>query len=110
MRSRSEATRIATMISRRSSAMGWRLAMVRIAFSSMASSSASILSSVAMMRSAASISRLDERVDRLAQLVLGEAAHLGEHGLERRQFLVVGFLTDMFGHAMVLLAVSRSGR
>jgi hypothetical protein len=27
-------TRIATMISRRSRAMGWRLAMVRIAFSS----------------------------------------------------------------------------
>src|SRR5918995_2604730 len=54
MRSRSEAILIDTMISRRSSATGWRLAMVSMALSSISSSSASILSSAWMMSSAAS--------------------------------------------------------
>jgi hypothetical protein len=50
--------RIATMISRRSRAIGWRLAMVRIARSSSSSSSASIFSSLVMTTSASLVSRL----------------------------------------------------
>ena len=109
MRSRSEATRIATMISRRSRAIGWRLAIVRIAFSSIWRSRTSIFSSFWMTRSANARVARDQRVDGIGQLLLGEAAHLGQHGLEAVEILVIG-LDDMVGHVSLLDGLSRSGR
>src|SRR5262245_38274468 len=58
MRSRSLANRKAATISRRSIAMGWRRAMVRIAFSSMSRCNWSVVRSAVMTRCARSVSRL----------------------------------------------------
>ena len=57
MRSRSLATRSAATISRRSTAIGCRRAMVRIAFSSISRCSASIVGSDATTRMASAASR-----------------------------------------------------
>ena len=59
MRSRSLATRSALTISRRSTAIGWRRAMVSTAFSSISRCSASMLASFATTRLARSASRLE---------------------------------------------------
>src|SRR6266849_1619956 len=58
IRSRSLDTRRAPTTSRKSTAIGWRRAMIRMPFSSISRCSASILVSIAMTRSACAVSRL----------------------------------------------------
>ena len=107
MRSRSLATRSAPTISRRSTAIGWRRAMVRMAFSSISRCSASICASAAitLLRELGVAAR--QRIDGVGDLLLGEAAHLGDHAGELLQIDVEG-LGDMFGHDF-FLAVRRFG-
>ena len=71
--------RIATMISRRSRAIGWRLAMVRIAFSSICAFERVDLLVVCDHPVGQLGVALGQRVDGIGQLLLGEAAHLGQH-------------------------------
>ena len=100
MRSRSEATRIATMISRRSRAMGWRLAMVRIAFSSIWCSSTSTLLVVLDHPVGERRVAARQRIDGVVELLLDEAAHLRQHRLQLRQIFVIG-LDDVIGHVFL---------
>ena len=58
------------------------------------------------------MSRVDQRVDGIGDLLFGEAAHLGDHAVELLQ-IGVESLGGMFGHMVVVLGaprVSRSGR
>ncbi len=99
IRSRSLDTRIAATISRRSTAIGWRRAMVRIAFSSI---SRCRLSMARSERDHALRQRgvaLGERVDRVGDLLLGEAAHLGDHAGELLQ-IGVESLGGVVGHCL----------
>ncbi len=106
-RSRSPATRIAPMISRRSTAIGWRRAMVRIACSSISRCSASRRGSVATTCWASVDVGLAQRVHRVDHHFLGDAAHFGDAPLERVEFLVVGF-DGVIDHGACSL--SRTGR
>ena len=103
---------IAAMISRRSWAIGWRRAIIRMALSSIcALQLVDALRSLAMTRWARPLSRLDERGDRVGDLLLGEAAHLGDLVGEIAQLVVEG-ADGVFGHRSHPgpRAVSRSGR
>ena len=71
--------------------------MVRIAFSSISRCSASIGRSTAITRWASVGVALGERVDRIGDLLLGKAAHLGDHAGELLQVDVEG-LDGVFGH------------
>ena len=109
MRSRSFDTRNAPTISRRSTAIGWRRAMVRIARSSISRCSASIVGSsrhdALRQRGVA----LGERIDRLGDLLFGEPAHLGDHAGEILQVAVEG-LRGVFDHAMVTCPARQPNR
>ena len=116
MRSRSLATRSAPTISRRSTAIGWRRAMVRIAFSSISRCSASIVASAAItLAGELDVAARPARATASAISLLGKAAHLGDHAGQLLQVGVEG-LGDMFGHCdpcslpRVDAAISRSGR
>ena len=66
----------------------------------------------AITRCAQDRCRARQRIDRVGDLLFGEAAHLGDHAVELLQIGVEG-LGDMFGHCCCVLAsqpVSRSGR
>ena len=100
-RSRSPETRIAATISRRSTAIGWRRAMVRIALSSI-SRCRSVEPRVAGDDRAGEVDvESRQRVHRVGQHLLGDAAHFGDLAAERFEFLVVG-LDDVVGHDGVL--------
>ena len=82
------AMRSAPMMWRRSSAIGWRRAIIEMACSSISRSSASIaLVRCTTVARRASGSRLLQRVERLAEQLLGEAAHLGDLLVEQRPAL-----------------------
>ena len=79
-RSKSPATRIAPTISLRSTAIGWRRAIVRIACSSMSRCSASSRGSVGDDL-LASAYRAGQSVHRVHHHFLGDAAHFGDAAL-----------------------------
>ena len=89
--------------------MGWRLAMVRIAFSSIwlfqHVDPFVILDHPVGQRGVAP----RQRIDGIGELLLGQAAHLRQHLLRCRQVVVVG-LDDVVGHDVLRDGLSRSGR
>ena len=101
MRSRSLATRSAPTISRRSTAIGWRRAMVSTALSSISCCSASIAAVGRDHALGALDIALGQRVDGIRDLLLGEAAHLRDHAAELLQVDVEG-LGGVFGHGISL--------
>ena len=80
----------APTISRRSTAIGWRRAMVRIAFSSISRCIASIVASVAITCCGELGVAVGQRVHGVGDLLLGEAAHLGDLAGELLQIGVEG--------------------
>ena len=113
IRSRSLAMRIAATISRRSTAIGWRRAMIRTACSSISRCSASIVACRRRSRAAArSTSRLIKRVDARRDLLSASPPISAILPRELLQLVVEG-LDGMLGHGHVSVArpaVSRSGR
>ena len=107
--------RSALTISRRSTAIGWRRAMV----------STALLLDLALQRVDRGVGRdhalgalgvaLGERIDRIGDLLLGQAAHLGDHAGEILK-IDVESLGGVFVHHCIVLAarcrarLSRSGR
>jgi hypothetical protein len=51
----------------------------------------------------------DDRIDGVGELLLGEPAHLGQHGFQGGEIFVVG-LDNMIGHSLLLGRFSRNGR
>ena len=88
--------RSALTISRRSTAIGWRRAMVSTALSSISCCKASMAASTPITRRARSASRLASASTEFGDLLLGEAAHLGDHAGEVLQVDVEG-LGGVFG-------------
>ena len=80
----------AAMMWRRSSAIGWRRAMIMIACSSISRCSSSIALSLAIAASASRGSRRFERVERLAEQPLGQTAHLRDAIVEQVELVLVG--------------------
>ena len=107
--------RSAPTISRRSTAIGCRRAMVSTAFSSISRCSASMLriAGHGALRAVGVAPR--QRVDRIGDLPLGEAAHLRDHPGELLEVDVEG-LGGVFGHCHLFhpgwrtARSSRSGR
>ncbi len=64
--------------------------MVRMAFSSTSSSKGINLVVLGDHLVGEKRVALGERIDRLGELVLGEAAHLRQHGLEADEIVVIG--------------------
>ena len=100
--------RIAPMISRRSTAIGWRRAMVRIACSSISRCSASRRGSLAIDLLGERDVDLAQRVHRVDHHFFGDAAHFGDPPLEGVEFLVVGL--DGMIDSSKSCSLSRSGR
>ena len=110
MRSRSPAIFSTVMMWRRSLAIGWRRAIIRMVCSCSSRSSWSMARSLATARlGELGIAPL-QRVEALRQQPLGQAAHLRDLLVEQLQLLVER-LDDVLVHGGSLaLAVSRSGR
>ena len=88
--------RSAPTISRRSTAIGWRRAMVSTAFSSI-SRCKRVDRGVGRHHALGEIGvALGQRIDRIGDLLLGQAAHLGDHAGEVLQVDVEG-LGGVFG-------------
>ena len=98
MRSRSLASRNAPTISRKSTAIGWRRAIVSTAFSSISRCKASILASAAVTRCASAVSRLASASTEIGDLLFGEAAHFGDHAGEILQVGVESLGGVLIGH------------
>ena len=97
MRSRSVMVLMTAMISRRSLAAGWRRAMMWLHASSSSTSIAFTRWSFSLMRSISAMFAGVERIDRAADLLLDETAHLQDAGADRLQ-LDVELLRSVLGH------------
>ena len=107
MRSTSPETRMAEIVSRRSTAIGWRRAMVRMALLldlPLEDVKAAVGGDHALRQG---LSPRTQRRDGVDEHLLGDAAHLGDAAAQILQFVVVG-TDDVFRHGR--LRCGRSGQ